>query len=234
MKIWEYTNNTKNRYGRTLYQIRYIKTNTLGGWIEKTCKIPQSENIFVDSNSMIHGNVSLKGIVRVINSEIFGNTKIEDRSGIKLENSIWFNVNYFFGKTDTGFFDVDNNRFFGNGIKIDHVAEDNIIEFQIKDLRLGNAGFNVFFYKHDKNGYGIKVGCQMHSIKVWKKAYKTIGTKHNFSESDIKSGLKVLSDAEIFFKDSEKILSDYFGSNYRENGKFAKKPTLDQIFQKRS
>lgn len=232
MKIWEYTNNTKNRYGRTLYQIRYISGDTLGGWIEKTCKIPQSKNIFIDSNSMIHGNVSLKGKVQVINSEIFGNTKIEDNSGTKLENSIVFNMNYSYKDSCEDVLDINSYRIFGNRVKTDSFHGSGEIQFQKAEIYLGD--YRVLFYKNDEKGYIVTVGCQEHSIDTWKKSYKVIGEKNCLSESDIKTGLKILADAEIFFKNSEKILSDYFGNTYRENGKFAKKPTLDQVFQKRS
>lgn len=236
MKVWEYTNNTKIRYGRTLYQIRYIKSDTLGGWVEKTCKISQSEDIFVDSNSMIHGNVSLKGKAQIINSEIFGNTKIEDRSGIKLENCIIFNFNYLYEDKDDDTFDTTGNRIFVNTIRTKDFIGSDLIRFQAKNIDLETRfnNYTVTYHYDINNGYIVRVGCQNHSVQLWKRIYKKIGNKYDFSECDFKNGLKILSDAEIFFKKSENILSDYFGNNYRENGKFAKKPTIEQVFQKRS
>lgn len=236
MKVWEYTNNTKIRYGRTLYQIRYIKSDTLGGWVEKTCKISQSEDIFVDSNSMIHGNVSLKGKAQIINSEIFGNTKIEDRSGINMKNCIIFNFNYFYKDDTDDTVNIDGKEVFGNNIRTDELTSTNTIDFQTKAICLEthDNSYLVTYHYDIKDGYVVKVGCQYRSIQNWKMFYKKIGNKHNFYESDFKNGLKILSDAEIFFKKSEKILSDYFGNNYRENGKFAKKPTIGQVFQERS
>lgn len=242
MKVWEYTNNTKNRYGKTLCQIRYIRENKLGGWVEKTCTIPQSNNIFVDSDSMIHGNVVLNGNVRLINTEVFGDSKIYDVCGIELKNCVWFNVNFHNKDSSLQFGYEENNRFFGNGSRTSMVADDDVVEFQTHDIQLSNdlylsnssRIYDVFYYLDDRYGYSVKVGCQKHSIKTWRKNYKKIAFNCNFPEQNIISGLKILDYAENYFKNCEKILSDYFGNNYRENGKFAKKPTIHEIFKKKS
>lgn len=233
MKVWEYTNNTKNRYGKTLYQIRYIRENKLGGWVEKTCTIPQSNNIFVDSDSMIHGNVVLNGKVRLINTEVFGDSKIHDTVGIEYKNSILFNINHKYTKNDYSPCESDSIRFFGNKSPISVATDWDSIDFEIqfKDREFGDYNLSCF-YKNDR--LFVKVGCQNHSIQTWRKNYKKIASANNFFEEHIQDGLNLLTEVENHLKDCEKILSDYFGQNYRENGKFAKKPTIYDIFKKKS
>lgn len=234
MKVWEYTNNTKNRYGKILYQIRYIKENKLGGWVEKTCTIPQSNNIFVDSDSMIHGNVILKGNVTLINTEVFGDSKIHDVAGVEYRNCVLFNFNHKFTENDFDWCTSYGVKFFGNKTPINIVSEKDFnhsFEIQLKQESFADYYLSCF-YKNDV--LFVKVGCQNHSIQTWRKHCLNIASNNNFPEQNIVSGLKLLDQIEEYFKNCDKILSDYFGKNYRENGKFAKKPTMSQVFQKRS
>jgi hypothetical protein len=75
---YKLTKNTKEVFGRTLYQIEALESfadiekGDLGGWVEKESNLSQEGNAWVFSNAEVYGYARVCG-----NAEVYGKLKIE-------------------------------------------------------------------------------------------------------------------------------------------------------------
>ena len=97
-KIWEFTGETKTRFGTTLKRIRaavgfelkcgvVIVKGELGGWIEKESNL--SGNAWVSGNAEVYGNAEVSGNAWVYggawvygNAEVYGNAKVSGNAKV--------------------------------------------------------------------------------------------------------------------------------------------------------
>ena len=86
-KIWEFTGETKIRFGTTLKRIRaavgfrvkcgiVIVKGEPGGWIEKESNL--SGDAWVDGNAEVYGNARVDG-----NAWVYGNAKVSGNANVK-------------------------------------------------------------------------------------------------------------------------------------------------------
>ena len=106
-KIWEFTGETKIRFGTTLKRIRasvefklkcgiVIVKGELGGWIEKESNL--SGNAWVSGNALVHGNAKVSGSAEVSgNAEVSGDAKVSGDAWVhgnaEVSGDVWVHGN---------------------------------------------------------------------------------------------------------------------------------------------
>ena len=80
---YEFTGETMERSGRTLYRIRAVrdfgevKAGDLGGWIETESNLSNDGNAWVSGNAWVYGDAEVSG-----NAWVYGNAEVSGRKHI--------------------------------------------------------------------------------------------------------------------------------------------------------
>ena len=88
MKKYEFTDETKIFFDRTLHRIKAlrdigedVKTGDLGGWIEKESNLSHDGDAWVYGNAQVYGNAWAYGNAEVYgNAQVYGNAKVCDNA----------------------------------------------------------------------------------------------------------------------------------------------------------
>jgi NDP-sugar pyrophosphorylase family protein len=96
IKKYELTDQTIEHYGRTLYQIRALRSfdyalkADLGGYIEKEENLSQEGNAWVHENAIVYGNAQVFGHAQIADhAKVYGNARVYGEA-IIYENALIF------------------------------------------------------------------------------------------------------------------------------------------------
>ncbi len=107
MKKYKLTNNTKDYFGTTLYQIEAlisfgsVSKGELGGWIEKESNLEQSGNAWVSGDARVFGDAQVSG-----NAWVYGNAQVSGE--LKLSLGYFFGIRY--NKEEIKYVKIDDNN----------------------------------------------------------------------------------------------------------------------------
>ena len=189
------TDNKIEYMGRTLYQIKRVSDNLLGGYIESEKNLSQDEGeCFVYDNGRVYGNGIVSGDSRVYdngrvfgngvvfgngavfgNGVVYGNGRVYD-NGEVFGNGVVFGDGVVYGNGAV----FGDGRVFGNGVVCDNgrVFGDSILTSKIFNCILNKDSISVT----DKH---VSVGCEIHTFDYWQENVREIGMKNGYSEDDI-------------------------------------------------
>lgn len=90
---YEFTDETMNYDGHTLYRIRRIEDGRLGGWIESEYNLSQDGKCFVYDTAQVYGNVEVCGEAQVYgNACVFDNAYVYDTAKVYGDAAVFDNV----------------------------------------------------------------------------------------------------------------------------------------------
>lgn len=143
-KKYEFTEDTKMFYGRTLHRIKALRSfgdvsvGDLGGWIEKEDNLSQVGNAWVSDNAEVFDNAAVSGNALVTdNACVSGKARVTGNSGVY--GNAWVN---------------DNADVFGNA---------DVSEKATKPvINLSGLRYNCTITDEH-----LRLGCQCHTFAEW-------------------------------------------------------------------
>jgi UDP-3-O-[3-hydroxymyristoyl] glucosamine N-acyltransferase len=91
---YELTDETLEFEGHVLHRVKYLKSNTLGGWIESERNLSQREDAIVWGNARVYGHALVDGDAVVIDSaKVYGHARITNNAIISDYAEIYDSAN---------------------------------------------------------------------------------------------------------------------------------------------
>ena len=151
------TKNTKELFGKTLFQIKAeisfgsVVKGELGGYIEKEQNLSQENNAWVSGNAWVYGNARVSGDARVYgNAQVSGNAWVSGDAWVYGNASVCLKMSYtkgwFIGGDDTGkitdITDKTGSTYWKNQYVLGDYEINPIEEEKVETIEIGGIKYN--------------------------------------------------------------------------------------------